>query len=51
MSNTETYLWVEKCLGRKLTNEEKQRIDLDIEVAKRINTGNVDNLRNLGIEI
>lgn len=51
MAYETTIDFVENSLGRKLTEEEKQRIELDCKSAERINTGSVETLKALGIEV
>jgi hypothetical protein len=43
--------WVESCIGRKLTEEEVRRIEIDVKVSKEINTGKTEMLNRYGIDL
>lgn len=42
---------VESQIGRNLTDDEKEKVKIDCEISKKINTGNVDALKKFGIEL
>lgn len=43
--------WVENNIGRKLTEEEVGRIEIDAKASKEINTGTVEDLKRHGIDL